>query len=123
MEILAIVLQSLLALAFLGGGVTKLIGQKMHVDNFVRWRLPQWFRIVTGLVEIAGAAALIVGYWEPSWAAWGALWLGFTMLCGVLVHLRVRDKAKEMLPSVVLLVLAVVLALLLWSDLGDFPGF
>jgi len=123
MDIAAIVLQSLLALAFVGAGISKLAGVKAHVDNFNHWGLPQWFRIVTGLVEVAGAAALVVGYWEPSWAAAGALWLAVTMLVAILVHVRIKDSLKLTFPSIVLFVLPVALLIIEWDALADFPGF
>lgn len=95
MNIVSIVLQSLLILAFVMAGSGKVAGSKMHVDNFKKWRLPQWFRVVTGLVEIVAAAVLVVGYWEPSWAAAGALILGVTAIGGILVHIREKIRSKR----------------------------
>ncbi|MFK7694962.1 DoxX family protein [Paenibacillus sp. HJGM_3] len=122
MNVVAIVLEALLGLMFLMGGLTKLAGQKMHVDNFNHWGLPQWFRSVTGLVELVGAIALIVGIWVPSWGAWGGLWIGFTMLVGVIVHLRVKDTFKQTFPAVLLTILAIVVAIIHSSELANFPG-
>ena len=34
----------------------------MHVENFKQWGLPQWFRVVTGIVELVGPIALIIGF-------------------------------------------------------------
>lgn len=59
MDILAYVLQGLLTLMFLMAEYGKATGSKMHVEGFKHWRLPQWFRVVTGIVELVGAAALI----------------------------------------------------------------
>ncbi|WP_043930809.1 DoxX family protein [Bacillus sp. EB01] len=123
MEILAYVLQGLLAAMFLMAGSGKITGSKMHVDNFTHWRLPQWFRVVTGLVEVASALALIVGYWHPSWAAAGALLLGITGIGGVVTHLRAKDPFKQTVTILVLGVLAFVLLYIRWSDLSNFPGF
>lgn len=123
MDIVAIVLQALLGLAFLGAGFSKIAGVQMHVDNFKNWGLPQWFRVVTGLVEVAGAVALILGFWEPSWAAVAGLWLGFTMFVGILVHVRMKDSLKMTFPAIVLCVLPLVVFFILSGDLSDFPGF
>ncbi|WP_258313415.1 DoxX family protein [Paenibacillus sp. tmac-D7] len=38
MDILAFVLQGLLALAFLMAGLGKITGSKMHVEGFKHWR-------------------------------------------------------------------------------------
>ncbi|MEK4236299.1 DoxX family protein [Paenibacillus sp. FSL H7-0714] len=123
MNIVSIVLQSLLILAFVMAGSGKVAGSKMHVDNFKKWRLPQWFRVVTGLVEIVAAAVLVVGYWEPSWAAAGALILGVTAIGGILVHIREKDSFKETFPIILLGVLAIIVFFIRLTDLADFPGF
>lgn len=36
-------------------------------------RLPQWFRVVTGLVELIGGALLIIGYWQKDFVMAGVL--------------------------------------------------
>jgi putative oxidoreductase len=123
MEIVAIILQSLLGLMFLMAGIGKISGTKMHVDHFNHWGLPQWFRVVTGLVELLGAAALIVGIWEASWAAAGSLLLGVTMIGAILVHVRMKDSMKESAASIVLFVLSVVIFFLQSGELAQFPGF
>ena len=123
MEILAYVLQGLLAIMFLMAGIGKITGSKMHMEGFKQWRLPQWFRVVTGIVEFVGAVALIIGYWKPSWAAAGALVLGLTAIGGILIHIRVRDTFKQTFPILFLGILAVVVFLLRYSDLSNFPGF
>ncbi|MUT66499.1 DoxX family protein [Paenibacillus sp. NEAU-GSW1] len=123
MDIVVIVLQSLLALMFLMAGFSKLAGVKMHADNFAKWGLPQWFRIVAGLVEVIGAAALIVGYWEPSWSAVGGLIIGVTGIGGVLTHVRAKDSFKETMPILLLGLFGFIVFFVRLSDLSDFPGF
>jgi putative oxidoreductase len=123
MNVLTIVLQSLLGLAFLMAGVGKIFGSQMHVDGFKHWRLPQWFRIVTGLVELVGAVSLIIGFWEPSWIAAGALLLGVTCIGGVLTHIRVKDSFKQTFPIILLGILSFILFFITLSDLSGFPGF
>jgi len=123
MEFVAIVLQSLLALLFLMAGLGKIAGSKMHVESFKHWGFPQWFRVVTGIVEFVGAAALIIGFWEQSWTAVGALVLGITAIGGILTHVRVKDSFKQTLPIVILGVLSFIVFFIRLSDLSDFPGF
>src|SRR5258708_39062694 len=64
----ALILQGLLAAAFLAAGGAKLAGVPTLVQLFEQIGAGQWFRIVTGLVEVAGAVALLV----PGFAALGA---------------------------------------------------
>ncbi|GGH22306.1 hypothetical protein GCM10008013_20680 [Paenibacillus segetis] len=123
MDIVSMVLQAVLGLMFLMAAVGKISGSKMHVENFKKWRLPQWFRVVTGIVELVGAAAMIVGFWEQSWAAVGALILGVTSIGGILTHIRVKDSLKQTFPIIFLGVVSFVVFFLNVAHLSDFPGF
>ena len=76
-------LQAILAAAFLAAGSAKLAGVPFMVELFDQIGIGQWFRVVTGVVEVAGAVALVV----PGLASIGALWLGFTMVCAAATHL------------------------------------
>ncbi len=95
MEILAYVLQAILILMFALAGIGKVAGSSMHVKNFEHWRLPQWFRVVTGIVEIVGAALLLMGYWTIDYALAGSLVLGITGIGGIITHMRVKDSFKD----------------------------
>ena len=57
--------------------------------------MPQWFRVVTGLVELTGAVLLIVGYWVSTSAMAGAFLLGITGIGGIITHIRVKDSFKD----------------------------
>jgi len=43
--------------AFIGAGGTKLVGVPAMVEMFGKVGLGQWFRYVTGVLEVAGAPA------------------------------------------------------------------
>jgi putative oxidoreductase len=122
MDVIAIILEILLGLVFLMAGATKILGVKMQVDGFKEYGLPQWFRVVTGLVQYVGVTAIIIGFWEPSWSAWAGIWLGFTMLCAVAVHILAKHPFAKALPAVILMILAIVVVLMHASELVNFPG-
>jgi uncharacterized membrane protein YphA (DoxX/SURF4 family) len=90
------VLQGVVAAAFFAAGSAKLAGVASMVQLFDQIGIGQWFRYATGLVEIAGALALIY----PGLAALGGLWLGATMFFGVLTHLLVLHTSP--VPAIVL---------------------
>jgi len=71
----------------------------------------QWFRIVTGVVEIVGALALVY----PGIAAIGGLWLGFTMVCAVAIHVFVLHSSPA--PATVLLALNALIVYLRRDEL------
>ncbi|MGC6587957.1 DoxX family protein [Paenibacillus sp. JZ16] len=112
MTIFSIVLQSLLILYYLFSGFAKVIGAKYWIDIFNTLRLPQWFRIVAGLVQLVGAIVLIIGYWVEGAVAWAGIWLGITMLVAVLAHIRVKDQFGKTVTPVVFLVFIIILTML-----------
>ena len=96
-------LRILLALVFLAAGGAKLASVPAMVQIFDALGFGQWFRYVTGVVEIAGAVALLI----PSYAALGAAWLGITMFFGTLAHLFILHTSPA--PALILLALSAVI--------------
>src|ERR1700730_17819213 len=96
------VIQGVLAVAFVAAATAKRIGVPMMIQVFDVIGLGQWFRIVTALVEIAGAAALLI----PGLAAFGALWLAATMFFATLTHLFILHTSAA--PAFLLLALSLV---------------
>jgi putative oxidoreductase len=89
-------LQGIVAAAFLAAGSAKLAGVPFMVDLFAQIGFGQWFRVVTGVVEVTGAIALLV----PGLASIGALWLGGAMVGAVAAHLFVLHTSPA--PAIVL---------------------
>jgi hypothetical protein len=112
------VLQGLLGTVFLFSGGLKLAGPQQAVAQWRAWRLPQWFRSVTGTVEITGGLGLLVGIGVPWLTPLAGLWLATTMGGAVLTHLRVHDPARKAAPAATLLVLSAAVAVLEWPALG-----
>jgi putative oxidoreductase len=106
-QIGAWVLSALLALMFLFAGGFKLSGAQVAVDNFSKWGYPDWFRVVTGIVEVTAAVLVIV----PRTSFLGALLILPTMVGAVLTHLTHAEARNAPLP-VILFILAAALAYL-----------
>lgn len=113
MEIVTWVIQGLLSAVFAMAGFGKVSGARMHIDSFRRWRLPQWFRIVTGVVEILVAALLIIGIWATTLAFYGALIVVAISICGILTHLRIKDTVRDTMPIASLGIFGLILSFLL----------
>jgi hypothetical protein len=84
-NIVSWVLRILAAAAFLAAGGAKLAGAPMMAGIYEQIGIGQWFRIVTGIVEVTGAIGLLI----PASAAFAGLLLAVTMVCAVLTHLVV----------------------------------
>ena len=74
--------QFVLAGVFLLAGGSKLAGAPAMVALFDAIGVGQWFRYVTGLIEVGSAVALLV----PSLAPFGAIALVATMAGAILTH-------------------------------------
>ena len=113
MRIALLIIKIILTLAFLAAGAGKLAGASMMVETFELIGLGQWFRYLTGIIEIGGAVLL----WIPRRQAWGAALLGATMVGAVFAHL-VLLGAGTVAPS---LVLGLLSAFVLWSYREHLP--
>jgi uncharacterized membrane protein YphA (DoxX/SURF4 family) len=94
------VLQALAAAAFLYVGAIKIAGTNAQlIQLFNQIGIGQWFRYLTGGLEVIGAIALLV----PRFTTFGALLLSFIMVGAVITHLFVVGGSP--VPAIVLLVL------------------
>ena len=96
--------QIALAGMFLLAGGLKLTGAPEMVALFDAIGIGQWFRYVTGSIEVVSAVALLV----PSWAAFGALLLIPTMVGAVVTHLFIVGGSP--VPATVLLIGSLAIA-------------
>ncbi|CAN7669746.1 DoxX family protein [Variovorax paradoxus] len=94
----------LLALAFGAAGLAKLAGVPQMVQVFEAVGFGQWFRYLTGVVEVGGAVLLLV----PATGFIGGLLLTATMAGAVATHLVLIGGSP--VPAVVLLLLSAFVA-------------
>jgi len=104
--------QLVLAALFLFAGGSKLAGAPKMVELFAAIGWGQWFRYVTGAIEISAAVALLI----PSAAPFGAILLVATMIGAAAANLFLGQS-----PAVPL-VLSLVAAAVAWSRRKQLPG-
>lgn len=90
----------------LGAGIGKVFGSKMHIEALKQWRLPQWFRVFTGIIELGAAILLIIGFWNKTAAIISAAILVAVGISGVITHVRVKDSMKAIATILVIGVLS-----------------
>jgi putative oxidoreductase len=117
MSILIIIVQVVLGLLFVLIGSMTVAGRKMFVENFRRFGYPQWFRVVTGSLEVLGGLGLLLGIWLPWLAALASAGLALVMLGAVSTHLRIREPLQKIALPLVMGALAVVVAVSYWPML------
>ena len=115
MSIPIIIVQVVLGLLFLAIGSMTVAGRKMFVENFRRFGYPQWFRIVTGSLEVLGGIGLLIGIWLPWLAALVSVGLTLVMLGAVVTEVRTRETLQKIVFPIVLGALAIVVAASYWS--------
>jgi putative oxidoreductase len=108
--------QIALAGMFLLAGSSKLVGAAAMVALFDAIGIGQWFRYVTGLIEVSSAVALLL----PPFAVFGALALVATMVGAVATHLFIVGGSPAM-PVILLLGATAVVWARRHQLLGDQP--
>ena len=98
------ILSGLVALAFLGAGGAKLAGAAAMVELFDKVGRGQWFRYLTGLLEVSGGIGLLI----PRYAFYAAGLLGAVMVGAIIAHVTVLGTSPA--APVVLLVLSGTIA-------------
>jgi uncharacterized membrane protein YphA (DoxX/SURF4 family) len=93
------VLQGFAAFAFLAVGGMKLAGVPALVELFGRLGAGQWFRYLTGALEVIGAVAMLF----PRAAFYGAVLLAAVMVGAIVAHLAILGGSP--IPALVLLVI------------------
>jgi putative oxidoreductase len=97
------------AAMFVMSGGMKLAGAAMAVQLFDTIGVGQWFRYVTGAIELGGGLALLA----PPVAAYGAAALVATMIGAILTHLVILGDSPAV--PVVLLAASLFIGWTRWS--------
>ena len=103
-------LQILIALFLIRVGVPKLLGDPVMVQTFGAIGAGQWFRYLTGTLEVAGSIGLLI----PGITGYAAIVLAAVMTGAVVTHLVILGGSP-----VIALVLLAALLTIAWVRLGN----
>jgi putative oxidoreductase len=107
------ILQVLAAGAFLAAGSAKLSGNPAMVILFAQIGAGEWFRYVTGAIEVGSAILLVI----PRTSFYGAALLVCTMTCAVMTHLFLVGGNPA--PATALLLIVGIIAWKRWPVYGQ----
>lgn len=107
-NIIAWILAGLLAFAFIGSGITKLLGVEMQIKNLESWGYPLWFRFPIGLTEIALAIGLLIPRFRKITIYGIFIW----SIAAVITHLQ-AGQANMIVGAILFSVIAGVILLLI----------
>jgi putative oxidoreductase len=99
-------IQAVTAAMFLAAGISKLTGVPAMVQAFEVIGVGQWFRYLTGGIEVVSAVLILI----PSLASFGAIALAATMVGAIVTHLFILGGS----PAVPILLLAST-SLIAWA--------
>lgn len=80
------------------------------IQEFKQYGLPDWLRDLVGVLKMTFALLLLIGVERPQFAVVGGVGIAVLMLAAFVTHLRVKNPIFKMLPCLVLLVLAALIA-------------
>ena len=93
----------LLAVSFCYYGLACLFTKHMN-DEFERYGVPKFKRII-GSLEVLGAAGLLIGYFWLPIQILSVGGLALLMFSGCVLRLKIRDSALQILPAFTLMLL------------------
>ena len=82
------------------------------VIEFKQYGLPDWLRDLVGILKLTFSLLLLLGIQRASLAMIGGLGIAGLMGCAFVIHLRVKNPVFKMLPSLTLLALSLIIAVL-----------
>lgn len=104
-----IIMQAVLSLFLLSGGIIKLARVPFQVEHWSHYHYPLWFMSVVGILEIVGALALIGGIWNRYLAIGSGVLFVVLMAGAIHAHLfRAEQPIVTILPAAICLILSVV---------------
>ncbi|ADD45621.1 DoxX family protein [Stackebrandtia nassauensis] len=106
LNIILWVLQGLLAAFFVFASAPKLLGDPTAVEMFGKIDFGDWFRYLTGIVELAGAIGLVI----PRLSSLAASGLAIVMVCATVANLTALEMAWAAPQTIVLAALFVFIA-------------
>jgi uncharacterized membrane protein YphA (DoxX/SURF4 family) len=112
MQLLATIARGLSIISFGWYGASLLWSQAMAAD-FARYGLSR-YRVMVGVLQLAGSAGLLVGFWFRPLALFAAGGLALMMLVAIGARIQARDSVIAMLPAAAYCCLNLYIAAAAW---------
>lgn len=92
-----------------------LFGGGCFVSSYLRGEYERYgigkLRALIGVLQLLGAAGLLVGFYMPWIGQFSAAGLAIMMLCGVVVRIKIKDTVVQTLPAFAYMLLNAYLAI------------
>jgi uncharacterized membrane protein YphA (DoxX/SURF4 family) len=105
--ITTVIIGSILAAMYLAAGLSKAMSAPQTVVQAAELKIqPRCYRLI-GIVELLGAAGVVIGLWVPLLGIAAGIGLGLMMVGAIVAHLRVGQSLQHAVPALVGAALAV----------------
>lgn len=108
MDVLSATLAVVIALVCLASAVADFKMLPRIVESMEHLRVPIRIIPALGVMKVAGALGLLIGFWIDALGSYAAFCLSLYFLIATGLHVRARDSAAHTAPAAVLFVLSVV---------------
>lgn len=109
MQDLTMVLQALVATSIIFVWVVR---YDNIIQEFKQYGLPDWLRDLVGILKLTFALLLLLGIQRAPLAIIGGLGIAALMCCAFVTHLRIKNPMFKTLPSLTLLLLSLIIAVI-----------
>ncbi len=90
-------------LAFTGANYTK--------EKMIHLQLPNYFRYVTGFVQLVGGMFMLIGIWYTDVAVLGGVWITMIMLVGIVLRIRSHESIISTIPAIIIGILSITVSI------------
>lgn len=106
---IATIMQAILAVFILTGGIIKLVRVPFQVEHWHHYQYPMWFMSVTGFLELIGGIAMLAGIKNRYMAIGAGVMIAILMLGAIHAHIfRANQSVQTIIPALACLVLATI---------------
>lgn len=86
-----------------------LIGTKYTNEKFIQLELPNYFRFVTGIVQLIGGITMLLGIIFPIILNIAGIWVFMIMLVAVILRIRSNDSFVSTIPAIMIGLLSILI--------------
>lgn len=86
------------------------IGAKYTKEKMIHLQLPNYFRYVTGFVQLIGGVFMLSGIWYRDTAILGGVWIAAIMLVGIVLRIRASESVISTTPAIIIGILSIIVS-------------
>lgn len=92
MYLFTLIIQGVIGTLFAFLSFLAFTGVKYTKEKMIHLRLPNYFRYVTGFVQLMGGLFMLIGILYTNVAVLGGVWITMIMLVGIALRIRAHES-------------------------------